>query len=360
MCVLQHQVIDCNECLLWCLPTELLLLIADVSPADSLQALMQVCRLFQELAGPHYLKVVGLDILQANGWLRLNDVNCSGLLVWRHLSTFVVIPRVFLSFINSPTKATAALGSLLQSILTSKCERLTCYALQVTFKKSPCLAISSKLSHLDISSPLMFKPACIAFTLSVLQNMLLTHLSIMKMSFNPRQWSLLLSQVKLPQLASLEIDMDCPTLDLVLFLAYHQFVTNLTFSHHGTPPRQLGPSHRSISSIDLPHLVELAGSPTCLLPLLLCHLTVHFDELKTTDLFFSTILSCVDHLLSLPELDVFLPHTDSEDKDILVTCLASPDLNTWISSTLVLCLKSYSQTPVLACPFTMAIILILI
>ena len=144
-----------------------------------------------------------------------------------------MIPLVVLSFINSPAKATTALGSCLKSVLKLGCPRLACYgllstlteALQVTSKRHPCVSILNKLKGLEILSPLMFKPALVTFTLSALQNTHLTRLSIMKIAFSPKQWATLLNQVTLSLLVSLELDQDCPTSELVSFLAHHQSIT---------------------------------------------------------------------------------------------------------------------------------------
>ncbi|KIM67420.1 hypothetical protein SCLCIDRAFT_108046, partial [Scleroderma citrinum Foug A] len=172
------------------------------------------------------------------------------------------------------------------------------------------------LKGLEILSPLMFKPALVAFTLSALQNTHLTRLSIMKMAFSPKQWATLLNQVTLSLLVSLELDQDCSTSELVSFLAHHQSITHLTFSCYGTPHRWIGFLCTSKPSIVLPNLTELAGSPACLLPLLhqisisthFQNLTLHFDELNTNgSFFFSDILSCSDYIPSLPFLIVFLP-----------------------------------------------------
>ncbi|KAL4062698.1 hypothetical protein J3A83DRAFT_4194310 [Scleroderma citrinum] len=52
-----------------------------------------VCKVFQELVGPHYLKLIGLEASES-GWIRINNNNCNGLLLWKCLNTFVP-PKVF-------------------------------------------------------------------------------------------------------------------------------------------------------------------------------------------------------------------------------------------------------------------------
>ncbi|KAL4064088.1 hypothetical protein V8B97DRAFT_1920241 [Scleroderma yunnanense] len=47
-----------------------------------------VCKVLQELVGPHYLKLIGLEASES-GWIRVNDNNCNGLLLWKCLKTFV-------------------------------------------------------------------------------------------------------------------------------------------------------------------------------------------------------------------------------------------------------------------------------
>ena len=386
-----------NCCLLWRLPPELLLLVTDVLSASSLRALTQVCRLFQELAGPFYLKLIGLDVTRDDRWVRLNDHNCSGLLVWRRLNTFTLpdvfwysassstkdrpfrlmsiffdslgesraIPSVCLCFVNRPSNATTALGSCLESVLKSGCPRFTCYGLptsedvQVTSKGWPSASISNQLKDLDISSPLMFKSASIVLTLSALQKTHLTQLSITKIAFSPKQWATLLHRTTLPLLASLELDEDCPTSELVSFLARHPSIVRLTFSGYGSPRTWLGSPRRSKPSIVLPRLTELSGSPACLLPLLrrisvsthFQSLTLHFKKFNPGDSLFSDILSCSDYIPSLPSLNVFLPKVDSENEEHFATCLVYPEFNvhTQLSTTSMLRLRCLSESHALVC-----------
>ncbi|KAL4062404.1 hypothetical protein V8B97DRAFT_1920980 [Scleroderma yunnanense] len=58
-----------------------------------LKLILMICKVFQELVGPCYLKLIGLEASES-GWIRVNDNNCNGLLLWKHLKNFVP-PKVF-------------------------------------------------------------------------------------------------------------------------------------------------------------------------------------------------------------------------------------------------------------------------
>ena len=266
-CTPMPMVIPEKGCLLMHLPPELLFLIINFLPAARcLQALSQVCKLFQELASPSYFHLIGLEVSRADGWVKINDTNCSGLLLWRRLSSFIspkffwfsgscstmdrsfqimhqfftslmelqAIPHVNLCFIRGPAKATPTLELLLESVVASGCQQLACHGLplrheilRVTSRAPIGFSASGNLSTLDITSSLMFKPASIPFTLYLLQNSPLTCLCITQITLNTTQWSSLLCQISLPHLVFLflELDMDCPALELASFLAHHQLIS---------------------------------------------------------------------------------------------------------------------------------------
>ncbi|KIM67404.1 hypothetical protein SCLCIDRAFT_108159 [Scleroderma citrinum Foug A] len=375
------MVIPKKGCLLMGLPPEILSLIVNfLSATRCLWALLQVCKLFQELASPSYFCLIGLEVSQADGWVKINDANCSGLLLWRHLSSFIspkffwfsgshstmdrsfqimcqffaslmelqVIPHVNLCFIQGPAKVTPTLLLLLESVVASGCQQLACH---VTSRAPIGFSASGNLSTLDITLLLMFKPASIPFMLYLLQNSPLTHLCITQITLNTMQWSSLLRQISLPHLVFLELDMDCPASELASFLA--------SFSRYGSPLVHLGSPQRTSPSVSLPHLTELIGSPASLLPLLhqisvssyFRRLTVRLDELSSDHSFFSSVLSSTGYFTSLPMLNILLsPWVDSEQEDNrLATCLAYPEFDTWTSTTEVLNLRSYSHTSALVC-----------
>ena len=149
-------------------------------------------------------------------------------------------------FCQRLSNATTTLGLCLENVLKPGYPRLTCYGLptsedvQVAFKGWPSVSISNKLKDLDISSPLTFKSASIALTLSMLQKTHQTQLSITKIVSSPKPLATLFHRTTLSLLASLELDKDCPTLDLVLFLACHLSIVHLSFSSYDSPHRHLG------------------------------------------------------------------------------------------------------------------------
>ncbi|KAI6096422.1 hypothetical protein EDD16DRAFT_1519620 [Pisolithus croceorrhizus] len=202
-----------QECHLWQLPNELLSDIADLLDTDLLWKLSQVSKLLQGISSRRYLAAVGFKLLIV-GWLDANEANCEALPVWRCIAFRAVhtlwftslrtlgkqqlgamctffdslkdtqaIQKVHIHLYIDPTCLPPIFGTLLESIQCSGCTELhasthgisgcsICIPHKVYLSPSSLTSLVS----LNISSPILFFPHSIQFTLSVLQITLLKSL----------------------------------------------------------------------------------------------------------------------------------------------------------------------------------------
>ncbi|KIM53758.1 hypothetical protein SCLCIDRAFT_138237 [Scleroderma citrinum Foug A] len=241
-------------------PNELLNLITALLPRHSLLALTQVCKLFREIAAPHYFALLEFSIPQGDQ-LSLEAKCCEAFLVWRrtdafivpthiHLSTFhamdrhfyalqiffeslmdLNVPQVYIYTFSGPYKPTTAFLDLLETIRSSGCKELSCHGtgeggsesrLGLAVRTPDC---QSKLQVLEIALSLFFTPLSIAFTLTTLRNAPLTKLRLTNTGLTVTEWMSFLKDLHLKHLCILEVEALCPVQGLVNFLSCHELDT---------------------------------------------------------------------------------------------------------------------------------------
>ena len=166
--------------------------------------LTQVCKLFTEIAAPHYFALLEFSIPQDDS-LTLDTKGCEALLVWRRTDAFVVpkriyfstsraadchfhalwiflqsimdldVPRVYIFAFSGPYEPTIAFLDLLETI-RSECKELSCHGtgeggsesrLGLAVRTPNC---QSKLQVLEIATTLFFHPIIHCFhTLNLVQ-----------------------------------------------------------------------------------------------------------------------------------------------------------------------------------------------
>ncbi|KAI6156513.1 hypothetical protein EDD17DRAFT_1764026 [Pisolithus thermaeus] len=83
----------CNssqQCPMWSLPDELLMLVLAYLPRKSLWTLTQVCRLFREIASPPLFKILHFEPPQAPATLHIEFSMLEALSVWRRTDAFIM------------------------------------------------------------------------------------------------------------------------------------------------------------------------------------------------------------------------------------------------------------------------------
>ena len=339
------------ECFILRLPNELLNLIAALLPWHSLLVLTQVCKLFREIAAPHYYALFEFSIPQ-DDYLPLEAKGCEALLVWQRMDAFIVpkriyfstshakdrhfyalqiflellmdldVPRVYIYAFSGPYEPTIAFLDLLATIC-SECKELSCHGTGVGGSESRLgLAVrtpncQSKLQVLEIALSLFFTPLSIAFTLTTLRNAPLTKLRLTDTGLTVTEWMSLLKDLHLKHLCVLEVEALCPVHGLVKFLSHHELNTLIISSLASVTDRlcpHLSPSQHTRSVIPL-SLARLEGCPSYILSLLhyvdisdsLKYLGLWLGRSSLSDFFISDVLSCAEHFPALQELFVHVP-----------------------------------------------------
>ena len=218
-----------------------------------------MCKLFREIAAPHYYALFEFSIPQ-DDYLPLEAKGCEALLVWWRTDAFIVpkriyfstshakdchfyalwifleslmdldVPQVYIYAFSGPYKPTIVFLDLLATI-RSKCKELSCHGTGVGGSESRLgLAVrtpncQSKLQVLEIASSLFFTPLSIAFTLTTLRNAPLTKLRLTDTGLTITEWMSLLKDLHLKHLRVLEVEALCPVHGLVKFLSCHELNT---------------------------------------------------------------------------------------------------------------------------------------
>lgn len=187
----------------------------------------------------------------------LQDVDCEALLVWRRTGFFRV-PTVFwfsgwrwtgdhtfkalsiffeslaglepmrrthLCLYGGPTQDSPGLRSCLESLQASGCQALTCSGGKCTGIRTSLNGkvgtYQGDLQDFYVSSPLLFAPSTVSFTMTVLHNAPLRRLTLISTALSPTMWTALLASLELPWLTFLEVEAKCPIPALADFLLRH-------------------------------------------------------------------------------------------------------------------------------------------
>jgi len=313
--------------------------------------LTQVCKLFTEIAVPHYFALLEFSIPQDDS-LTLDTKGCEALLVWQRTDAFVVpkriyfstsraadchfhalriflqsltdldVPQVYIFAFSGPYEPTIAFLDLLETI-RSECKELSCHGTGEGGSESQLgLAVrtpncQSKLQVLEIATTLFFTPLSIAFTLSTLRNAPLTKLRLTNTGLTVTEWMSFLKDLHLKHLRILEVEALCPVQGLVNFLSRHELDTLVISSSASVTDRLrpcLSPLRHTRSAIPL-SLSRLEGCPSYILSLLryadisnnLEYLGLWLGRSSLSDFFISDILSCTEHFPALQDLFVHIP-----------------------------------------------------
>ncbi|KAI6094573.1 hypothetical protein F5141DRAFT_1069375 [Pisolithus sp. B1] len=238
---LDDPVVQSQQCPMWSLPDELLMLVLAYLPRKSLWTLTQA---------PATLHIE-FGMLEALSVWRRTDAFIMPVSIWfsvtgattdRHLkalSTFFEslqgcepAPRVHLQLPTAPRQPTDSFVRLLDCIQASGCKNFHCHDVQQTYgvprtslKSSSFTNATpsrgSKFEVLELTSSLFFSPMIIPFTIATLCSSPITHLTLTNTSLTAMQWSTLLKHLSMQHLLSLRVDSSCPIQSLVNFLARH-------------------------------------------------------------------------------------------------------------------------------------------
>ncbi|KAI6094500.1 hypothetical protein F5141DRAFT_1069494 [Pisolithus sp. B1] len=274
---LDDPVVQSQQCPMWSLPDELLMLVLAYLPRKSLWTLTQVCRLFREIASPPLFKILHFEPPQAPATLHIEFGMLEALSVWRRTDAFIMpvsiwfsvtgattdrhlkalstffeslqgcepAPRVHLQLPTAPRQPTDSFVRLLDCIQASGCKNFHCHDVQQTYgvprtslKSSSFTNATpsrgSKFEVLELTSSLFFSPMIIPFTIATLCSSPITHLTLTNTSLTAMQWSTLLKHLSMQHLLSLRVDSSCPIQSLVNFLAHHSIRDLILSRDHPT------------------------------------------------------------------------------------------------------------------------------
>lgn len=287
--------------LIWSLPTELLLMVAELLGGDDLYTLSCVCARFACIAGPLYIANRGLALPPPSGqsWLNVSGEGFSALSVWRRSISFCPVSVAYFWFSGNPAVTTREMAylkvffsslpstpsirslhiclwssvdpykllDLLQSVRQTGCSSFS-------FDFSTCAPLSdvptqqiTQLTHNYCPRLSVFKPASsiffssqvLDFTIATANHSPIKDLSLLYTGMSPLRWSEVLQHLLIPTLEILQIDCHVPGSALHDFLKRHPTIRELsiirtTDSH----PFQIE------EKLELPNLIILSGPVSCI------------------------------------------------------------------------------------------------
>ena len=114
------------------------------------------------------------------------------------------VRKVHLSLYSGPTQDSPGLLSHPESIRASGCQELHCHGGRCpgiqTSLSGRFGSCTSSLQVLCCNSPLLFTHRTMSFTVTALHNTSLQRLALTNTALTPREWTVLLTSLKLPQL----------------------------------------------------------------------------------------------------------------------------------------------------------------